>query len=87
MNKDIKTLWVAALRSGDYEQAQGVLKRDGGFCCLGVLCDLHSKQYERKWYNGSYSEYHSECSFQSDLHIIHRNVLQTWPFQLILVTK
>lgn len=41
--------WVAALRSGKYEQGQGYLRQDitdhhghttSEFCCLGVLCDL-----------------------------------------------
>ena len=44
MNQEIKTKWVNALRSGDYEQGQGALKNpDGQFCCLGVLCDLYDK--------------------------------------------
>ncbi len=34
---------VAALRSGEYIQAQNALRKDGGFCCLGVACDLHLK--------------------------------------------
>lgn len=43
MNKGIKAKWVAALRSGKYEQTHGAL-RDGdkGFCCMGVLCNLHA---------------------------------------------
>ena len=41
MNKEIQTLWTAALRSGDYTQGAGVLKTtNGDYCCLGVLCDL-----------------------------------------------
>jgi len=32
--------WVNALRSGDYEQGQDYLCRDGKFCCLGVLCEI-----------------------------------------------
>jgi hypothetical protein len=44
MNRDVAKLWVKALRSGDYEQGQGALRRlteDGPQdCCLGVLCDL-----------------------------------------------
>lgn len=32
--------WLEALRSGKYKQAKNTLKSaDGGFCCLGVLCD------------------------------------------------
>lgn len=41
MDPAIRARWVAALRSGEYEQAWGVLRDDaGGRCCLGVLCDL-----------------------------------------------
>lgn len=44
MNKDIKAQWVAALRSGEYEQGNSVLRTpDDKFCCLGVLCDLAAK--------------------------------------------
>lgn len=35
--------WMAALRSGEYAQTTGVLKKPGigaGFCCLGVACDI-----------------------------------------------
>lgn len=32
--------WVKALRSGKYQQAIGRLRRDGGYCCLGVACDV-----------------------------------------------
>lgn len=37
MNPDIKADWVAALRSGEYKQGQGTLRRGDKFCCLGVL--------------------------------------------------
>lgn len=30
----------AALESGEYPQARGTLKTDGGNCCLGVACQL-----------------------------------------------
>lgn len=43
MNEQIKAQWVAALRSGDYPQRGGRLRRDDSFCCLGVLCDLAEK--------------------------------------------
>jgi hypothetical protein len=32
--------WVEALRSGKYQQTKGYLNRGGGFCCLGVACEL-----------------------------------------------
>jgi len=40
INKTFKKKWVKALRSGDYEQATGVLYNGTGFCCLGVACDI-----------------------------------------------
>jgi hypothetical protein len=41
MNPEVKQKWVAALRSGNYEQGKNYLKTfNGKFCCLGVLCDI-----------------------------------------------
>lgn len=42
MNPDIKARWVQALRSGQYNQGHGLLKRreSNHYCCLGVLCDI-----------------------------------------------
>lgn len=57
MNKDVKEKWVAALRSGEYQQGVGCLRRHtvaqgDEFCCLGVLCDLYHRETSR----GSWSE-------------------------------
>jgi hypothetical protein len=41
MKKEIKELWIHALRSGRYEQTKSALYNDGAHCCLGVLCDIH----------------------------------------------
>ena len=42
--------WVAALRSGTYQQGQRVLRNDhNGYCCLGVLCDLVKGELGLKW--------------------------------------
>lgn len=47
MKPEIKAQWLAALRSGQYTQATGVLHETGprgdSYCCLGVLCDLAEK--------------------------------------------
>lgn len=41
MNPAYKSLWLAALRSGDYRQGKEFLHRaDGSRCCLGVLCKV-----------------------------------------------
>jgi hypothetical protein len=41
MNDEWKAKWVAALTSGKYKQTKGTLTDKNGFCCLGVLCDIH----------------------------------------------
>lgn len=46
MNSEVKAEWLSALRSGEYEQGNGALNRDGKYCCLGVLCDLAVKAGE-----------------------------------------
>lgn len=40
MDPDVKRRWLEALRSGRYEQANGYLSINGGYCCLGVLCEV-----------------------------------------------
>jgi hypothetical protein len=49
MNPQIKQKWVSALRSGDYKQTQHRLRKEDGFCCLGVLCDLYGKENNAEW--------------------------------------
>jgi hypothetical protein len=62
VNTEIKQKWVKALRSGEYKQGQHRLrtldfdnKVDGprhvvvGYCCLGVLCDILSKEGQGRW--------------------------------------
>jgi hypothetical protein len=41
MKESIRTKWLAALRSGEYEQNRECLLRiNNKFCCLGVLCEV-----------------------------------------------
>ncbi len=49
MNPEVKEKWIAALRSGEYKQGKNLLRFEGEFCCLGVLCDLHAKETRNKW--------------------------------------
>lgn len=50
LNENAKK-WVEALRSGDYEQTTGVLRKASNQrCCLGVACDLYAKETgEGEW--------------------------------------
>lgn len=43
-----KARWLTALRSGEYKQAQGVLKDGGKFCCLGVAACLIKPGYRTR---------------------------------------
>lgn len=66
MHPIVKKQWLEALRSGEYiqgwERLRGV---KNNFCCLGVLCDLHSKLFQTEWENptitGAGYEYY-ECN-------------------------
>lgn len=46
LDPEVKAKWLAALRSGEYRQATGRLHKlptettEGGYCCLGVLCNI-----------------------------------------------
>lgn len=50
MNPELKSEWVAALRSGKYRQARGHICASSsrldsfGFCCLGVLLSVHQRR-------------------------------------------
>jgi hypothetical protein len=55
---DLKSKWVAALRSGDYTQGKGQLHNteNNSFCCLGVLqmvadgkCEKHGIVTSLPW--------------------------------------
>ena len=46
LNPEIKKKWLTALKSGNYKQGTGKLRRrDNSFCCLGVLCDISGIQW------------------------------------------
>ena len=62
MNPRIKSNWLKALRSGEYKQTTQRLKDKDQFCCLGVLCDLHSKETNTCWTGSEYTKYLEEDS-------------------------
>ena len=49
MPKALKKKWLAALRSGEYKQGQGLLYNpdNESYCCLGVLCAVTDGVIER----------------------------------------
>lgn len=50
MNPEIKAKWLAALRSGEYQQGRGCLRRGSKefpqFCCLGVLAVIQNGVFD-----------------------------------------
>lgn len=49
--------WVKALRSKKYEQCTGYLKKDNGYCCMGVSCALYMKEKGGKWKKDKAGDY------------------------------
>ncbi len=72
----IKKLWIAALRSGKYEQCKGALHRvNGGYCCLGVLTQLYIKENKLKWKKGTRKR--TKLAFDNEQEFVPKTV-QTW---------
>jgi hypothetical protein len=40
IDPEAKAIWIAALRSGHYEQGQELLRSGDNYCCLGVFCEV-----------------------------------------------
>lgn len=57
MNLEVKAEWLEALRSGNYKQTTRKLKKDGGYCCLGVLCDVYTKKNKDMYWSGDAISY------------------------------
>lgn len=69
MIESVKQLWLQALRSGKYEQAQGFLKRGRkDYCCLGVLCEIYRKETGKgRWVKSAPAIGPSSYRFQDGL--------------------
>lgn len=54
MNENARK-WVAALRSGEFEQGEHFLRSfDDEYCCLGVLCETYRRETGKgEWVRGS----------------------------------
>lgn len=73
--KEFYTKWTAALRSRQYKRATGTLVGEAdahpdqtGHCCLGVACDILSKEYGYgQWKNGHFQVGNSSvCGIPQD---------------------
>jgi hypothetical protein len=74
MNPQIKQKWLSALRSGDYQQTQGHLHNEYGFCCLGVLCDLYRKENQLEWEPSTH--YKNAYVFQDMVTVLPLSVME-----------
>ena len=58
-----RSLWVEALRSGEYQQGRSALCEGGQYCCLGVACEVYQKHVgdllvegsDQKRYDGEFA--------------------------------
>lgn len=57
------TQWLAALRSGEYQQGVATLRHEDTYCCLGVACDIATKNGMGRWI----STEHQNSRFVDDL--------------------
>lgn len=64
MDKEVKSKWIAALRSNKYKQGAGQLRNcKDKFCCLGVLCDINDAKAIKYKKEGFYEyEYDGDTS-------------------------
>lgn len=80
MNPGVKTLWVEALRSGEYKQGRMELhSANNEFCCLGVLCSIAVKQgviSKPESYGGAYRYGKTETNAGSSAYL--PRAVQTW---------
>lgn len=54
MTPELQQRWASALRSGNYTQTTGTMKRihsdnSSSYCCLGVLCEITGYTFEPKF--------------------------------------
>jgi len=72
MKSAIRNLWLDLLVSNQYEQTQSVLSNSQGFCCLGVLCDIHSnvapEKVRESWIDGQFNgEYCAQYGGETEM--------------------
>ncbi len=70
MKQSLIDLWTEALTDGSHEQATGTLRdgQDGGYCCIGVLCDIaRNGEWEK---NEFLDDEHGEQDGQMDLKVL-----------------
>lgn len=79
MNPEVKEKWIAALRSGEYTQCTGRLRRkEVGFCCLGVLTDIHIKENNGVWVEEGFFQLNPSLTGEIMENGGLSNIVKTW---------
>jgi hypothetical protein len=71
--------WVAALRSGEYQQGSDLLHNQvkNQYCCLGVLCKVRNEEFHDTYYldtlNSGYKILRSSGDLPSGVIITYKN--------------
>lgn len=66
LRPSVRKAWVEALRSGEYKQAHDALRSNGNFCCLGVLCDLASRDGVGAWEDPTDADHRTRFKTESN---------------------
>jgi len=78
MKKALKRQWIAALRSGEYEQTRDKLHDAEGFCCLGVACDL----FVDDWWEWDSADEYYYLSKGGDSMVLPNKCNEAWGLSL-----
>jgi hypothetical protein len=69
LRQQLRREWIAALRSGEYEQGRGSLCRNGRYCCLGVACAVIEKHFPALMPRETNDE-NGECSWHGRTEVL-----------------
>lgn len=72
MRQDKIKLLTDALRSGEYKQHFGNLRRDDRFCILGVACDIYAKKTGKAYWTKNNFQSVNGTSFVSMPYCVNR---------------
>ena len=76
---DLQKLWIAALRSDEYDQGSYILRSEyGKYCPLGVLCDLYDPS---RWNKTKHGFYYRDKSFK-DVTYLSQFMFTRPPFEV-----
>ena len=78
---------IKALRSGEYTQCKGRLRKADTFCIGGVACDLYRKSVYGKKANSYWSDNCFMSSGHASIGIIPSNVVSYFGIDMVMYTR